>query len=156
MYIESIYGRNLQTLCKFKPSSRALKDSVRCIRVDWEDHQYRQIYCTRSSQIRQRLTYVLVMDRQFGFNLFISYKVKFCTFRSEWGRRRTFGIAATLRSRRPTVHASIPGRGNRIFPCQNLPEFSESQPLSSWVSNMGFVDGVIPHLSPSSAEFKKT
>lgn len=96
------------------------------------------------------------MDRQFSFNLFISYKVKFCTYGSDWGRGRTIGMAAKLRSRRRTDHASIPGRGNRLFPCQKSPEFSGSQPASLWVTNMGFFDGVSGHLSPSSAEFNKT
>jgi len=82
--------------------------------------------------------------------------MKFCTFQSDWGRDKTIGIAATLRSRRPTDHASIPGRGNKLFPPQKRPEFSGSQPATSWVSNMGFVDGVSGYLLPSSAEFNKT
>jgi len=74
------------------------------------------------------------MVQQFGFYLFISDKVKFCTFRSDWGRDRTIGIAATLRSRRPTDHASILGSGKRLIPSQKRPEFSGSQPVSSWVT----------------------
>jgi len=95
------------------------------------------------------------MDRQFGFDWFILDAVKFCTYRNDWGWGRTISIAATLRSRRPIDYTSIPGSGNRLFPRQKRPEFSGSQPGSSWVSNMGFVDGVSGHLSSSSTEFNK-